>query len=330
MDKKLLINNRLVVSRFYDLLFICMPLWVPISYFCLTSYFPTHNLLIFFLYLFILGETHFGATWLFFLYPNNRAWVCENKYFSIFIPLLIITTLIILAIKSIELMLLIILIYNFFHVTRQSIGIIKIYAFKINNKKLKIIYIYIINILCAAVGIFRFIIPINIVNENLFILSIVIVLLSFSYFIFLLIQPHSKMSVYFITSVLTGILLYSPFLFARTIQDAFAMGVGMHYSQYLALVIPINLRRLKQKDGTNQTKIAPYKRNSFLLRIFLYLLFYSGIMVSLTFSKVYIDYYYLIPLFFQTTHFYLEGFIWRFSNNHIKNNMGKFMFTTDN
>jgi hypothetical protein len=92
MDKKLLINNRLVVSRFYDLLFICMPLWVPISYFCLTSYFPTHNLLIFFLYLFILGETHFGATWLFFLYPNNRAWVWENKYFSIFIPLFFQTT----------------------------------------------------------------------------------------------------------------------------------------------------------------------------------------------------------------------------------------------
>ena len=128
-------------GKFYDLIFICMPLYVPISYYTLITFFPSYNSFIFFLYLFILGETHFGATWLFFLYTNNRKWVMKNHYYSIFIPLLVIAALIILAFKSLEFVFLIILIYNIFHVTRQSIGIIKIYA--VNKNDLNIEYIYI-------------------------------------------------------------------------------------------------------------------------------------------------------------------------------------------
>jgi len=225
-------------------------------------------------------------------------------------------------------MLLLILIFNFFHVTRQSTGIVKIYADRISNKKIELTYIYIANILCVAVGLFRFIIPVDIVNENLFIISCFIIIASCSYFIMFLLSPRENMNIYFISSVLTGIFLYSPLLFANTIQDAFAMGVGMHYSQYLALVIPINMRRLSQRDRDNNMQLVSNKRNNNLfLIILLYLLLYSGIMVSLTFSKGYLDFYYLIPVFFQLAHFYLDSFIWRFSNDHIKNNVGKYIFS---
>ena len=106
------------------------------------------------------------------------------------------------------------------------------------------------------------------------------------------------------------------------------MGVGMHYSQYLALVIPINIRRLSQGDRGNKIQLVGNKKIKYLfLIIILYLLFYSGIMVSLTYSKGYLDYYYLIPVFFQLAHFYLDSFIWRFSNDHIKNNVGKYIFS---
>ena len=151
--------------------------------------------------------------------------------------------------------------------------------------------------------------------------------LLYIFFLFLL-RPRVNINVYFIASVLTGIFLYSPLLFANTIQDAFAMAVGMHYSQYLALVIPINIRRLSQIDRGNKIQLVSNKRNNILfLKILLYLLLYSGIMVSLTFSKGYLDYYYLIPVFFQLAHFYLDSFIWRFSNDHIKNNVGKYIFS---
>ena len=328
MLKNISEDKRFIGGEVYDLLFICIPLFVPISYYILTVYFPSYNSLLFFIYLFILGETHFGATWLFFLYPNNRAWVMKDKYYFIFIPVLVITGLIVLAIKSIEFVLLLILIYNFFHVTRQSIGITKIYADRKSNIKIELTYIYLANILFVAVGLFRFIIPISIVNENLFIISCIIILVSCSYFILFLLRPPENMNIHFIASVITGIFLYSPFLFANTIQDAFAMGVGMHYSQYLALVIPINLRRLSQGNKENKIQLVSNKKIKYLfLKIILYLIFYSSIMVSLTFSIVYLDYFYLIPVFFQLAHFYLEGFIWRFSNDHIRNNIGKYIFS---
>jgi len=328
-----MINNKtdgksLVGGDVYDLLLICIPLFVPISYYTLTIYFPSHNSILFFIYLFILGETHFGATWLFFLYPNNRAWVMKNKYYSIYIPVIVIAALIIVAIRSLDFVLLVILIYNVFHVTRQSTGVIKIYADRNSNIKTELIYIYISNFLCIAVGLFRFIIPINIVNENLFIISCIIILVSCTYFISMLLRPRANKSIYFIASTFTGIFLFSPLLFANTIQDAFAMGVGMHYSQYLAIVIPINLRRLSQRDRGNNIKWINIKKNNYMLiLILLYLLLYSGIMVSLTFSKGYLNYYYLIPVFLQLAHFYLDSFIWRFSNDHIKNNVGKYLFS---
>ena len=158
-------------------------------------------------------------------------------------------------------------IYNFFHVTRQSTGIIKIYADRISDIKIELTYIYIANILCVVVGLFRFVIPINIVNENLFIISCLIILVSCSYFILILLRPRENMNIYFIGSVFTGIFLYSPLLFANTIQDAFAMGVGMHYSQYLALVIPINIRRLSQGDRGNKIQLVGNKKIKYLFLI---------------------------------------------------------------
>ena len=321
-------NKRLVGGPAYDLFFICMPIFVPISYYILTIYLPSYNSLLFFIYLFILGETHFGATWLFFLYPNNRKWVLKNKYYSIYIPLIVITALVILSIRSINLVLLLILLYNFFHVTRQSIGIIKIYANSNSNIKIEISYVYIINILCATVGLFRFIIPLNIVNNNLFIISCSIILLSISYYILFIFRTYKKYDLYFTASVLTGMYLYTPLLFANTIQDAFAMGVGMHYSQYLALVIPINMRRLSHNElGQKFNIFNNRKSKSILFTILSYLFLYSGVMVALTFSKNYSNYYYLIPVFFQLAHFYFDSFVWRFSNKHIKSNVGKYIYS---
>jgi hypothetical protein len=35
---------------------------------------------------------------------------------------------------------------------------------------------------------------------------------------------------------------------------------------------------------------------------------------------------YLIPIIFQLYHFYIDGFIWRFSDPHIKKQIGTYMF----
>ena len=320
-------TNHFVIGRIYDLLLICFPFWIPLSYFTLISYFPNNNSLIFFIYLFILGETHFAATWLFFIYPNNRKWVLQNRYWSLFIPFLIIIALIVIAIKSIEVVLLFILIYNLFHVTRQSIGIIKIYSTRKVNLSVELAYIYIINILCAIVGLCRFIIPINLIIMNRTIISITIILFACTYLLLIIFRIRKFVSLHFLGSLITGTLLYLPLLFANTIQDAFAMGVGMHYSQYLALVIPINIRRLNANiDNINNNLINDIDIHKILVKIIIYLVCYSSVMLFFTFSKKYENYYYLIPVFFQLAHFYVDGFIWRFSEDHIRKNIGRYLF----
>ena len=35
----------------------------------------------------------------------------------------------------------------------------------------------------------------------------------------------------------------------------------------------------------------------------------------------------LIPLIFQMYHFYIDGFIWKFSDPHIKNSVGQYIFS---
>ena len=106
------ISRNVVISPIYDLFLICLPFWVPLSYYILSDLFYINNSILFFLYLFILGETHFGSTWLFFLFSNNRQWVSSNKYYSLYIPFILIISLIIIGIYSIETVLFIILLFN--------------------------------------------------------------------------------------------------------------------------------------------------------------------------------------------------------------------------
>ena len=83
------------------------------------------------------------------------------------------------------------------------------------------------------------------------------------------------------------------------------------------------------------TSIPPYETgmkekiadNKFLYMFIGYLLIYSLIMVALTnmeFSKNL--YLFLIPIFFQTLHFYTDMFTWKFSNPYIRENVGKFLY----
>ena len=39
---------------------------------------------------------------------------------------------------------------------------------------------------------------------------------------------------------------------------------------------------------------------------------------------------YLIPILFQLYHFYVDGFIWQFSNKHIKKSVGSYIFSNKN
>ena len=71
-----------IVNRKVDFFFSVFPIWVPILYFFFLISFPNFENLIFILTMLILGETHFGITWLIFAaYIHARltkGWVGEK------------------------------------------------------------------------------------------------------------------------------------------------------------------------------------------------------------------------------------------------------------
>ena len=84
--------------------------------------------------------------------------------------------------------------------------------------------------------------------------------------------------------------------------------------------------KIKNKRN-NSNKISNLSRVSF---VFIYAFIMTGLALlgfpdSKSGSFQY-SYLYLIPLLFQLYHFYIDGFIWKFSDPHIKKSVLPFMF----
>jgi len=318
-------NSKNIISKNWDYLLIIFPIWIPLGYFLLITNFPKFENIFFILVMIFLGETHFGSTWWMYFEKKNMEWAYQNKTYSIYYPLCILIFLITLAIVvSLELSLFLILLFNVFHVTKQSSGIIKVYAKdtdeRINSEKISN-SLYFISTIIIIYGLLKFVLKIKSIEGyslhiNLF--AMAYILISNFYFYFILKFKNIRS----LTSYMTGILMWMPLLWVDKIYHAFAMGVGMHYVQYLAITLTIYYRKNNIKEM--REKISD---NKFLYMFIGYLLIYSLIMVALTnmeFSKNL--YLFLIPIFFQTLHFYADMFTWKFSNPYIRENVGKFLY----
>lgn len=321
--------NKNIISKKWDYLLIIFPIWIPITYFLLINNFPKFENIFFILVMILLGETHFGSTWWMYFEKKNITWAFKNKMYSIYYPLLILIFLFAVAILiSLELSLFLILLFNVFHVTRQSSGIIKVYTInqdeRLNSNKISL-NLYFISTIMIIYGLVKFVLKFDYISEyssfiNIFVLAFT--LISIFYF-FLILKFKNLRS---LVSYITGILIWMPLLWVDKIYHAFAMGVGIHYVQYLAITMTIYFRKEKNKEPKN--KLADKK---FISIFICYLLIYSIIMVSLTNMEFFKNLYlFLIPIFFQTLHFYTDMFTWRFSNSHIRENIGAYLYNKQN
>ena len=126
-----------VISRKIDFLLIKFPIFFPIAYYILLISFPNYeNYLILFTLLF-LAEPHFGATWPFMVDKKNNYIKKENSLTLIYFPILICVFCLAGFFLFSSLFFLIFYLANFFHVTRQSAGISKLYIKDFNQKKFK-------------------------------------------------------------------------------------------------------------------------------------------------------------------------------------------------
>jgi len=286
------------------------PIIFPIIYGIFLYQFPnSENYLIFFTLL-LLAESHFGATWPFFLNNSNFDFIKENKFSLIFIPIIIS----ILCVAGFFLFkttfLLIFFMANMYHVTRQSFGIYKLYAKKIDQIKFQEFSIYLLNFIFFLIGFFRFYFPL-IKNDFLIYLNLIIVLL----IAFLLLYYFIKYKInddFFV--FFTGLIIFYPICFVNNPVHAIVMGVTMHYTQYLYLTYKVYLGRRKNKT------VSTSKKNFFFI-IFLYALLMSIFSLFGKNSNDIINSLIIIPITGQMLHFFLDSQLWKFSVKHNRINI---------
>ncbi len=128
---------------------------------------------------------------------------------------------------------------------------------------------------------------------------------------------------------ITGLIIYIPILFFNDLATATVVGVGMHWTQYLAITWSSYLR----KNSQNKKKSSQIFNRGFSYRV-IFIFGYSLIMTIFAFigmpktinNTTQYSIFYLIPLIFQLYHFYIDGYIWKFSDPHIRNNVLPYIF----
>ena len=310
----MIIKNKLI--EFNLILF---PIWIGLLYLLLSQIINNQELL-FLLFLLILGETHFASTFCFFFDKNNHKWLSKNKLSMFIIPILLILLYLVIGLQSLFAAVFIGSVFSAYHVTRQSVGISRLYGTKKNS--FFELGIYFFSGLYLFIGFMRFFyndiinaisLPLPLYqsnNNNIFLIILV------SSIVFCMFNNGNYKKI-FVT--LSGCLIYAPYLFVDNPYQAVIIGVGAHWCQYLGLNYKIYFNKESVFKG--------YKRFMILLFIIIYAIIMSLLGYKGHVQKDYINYLILIPLTGQFFHYYTDMFIWRFSDSHIREYIGKNLFS---
>ena len=118
-----------------EVFFVKFPILFPLLYLIILYSFPSFETQLVFITILLLAETHFGATWPFFLSKVNFPHIKKNKFSFIYIPILVTVLCLIGFFLTKNFFLLIFFAANVYHVTRQSFGITNLYTKELNQKK---------------------------------------------------------------------------------------------------------------------------------------------------------------------------------------------------
>ena len=318
---KTIIRNKLLEFNFA-----LFPIWILPVYFLLKTILPTPEVA-FLVFLILLGETHFASTFLFYFDQKNNSYIKNNRLIFIYIPFFLAVIFFLFGLKYFKFALLLSAIASGIHVTRQSVGISRIYGSIRNNFFEFLIYFSSFSFL--IVGFLRFyyqdyssfilsILPIDIKEYVKFTMILIDnKILTISVVIFVSVLAILEKLIIKKLSNLCGVLLYSPYLFVNHIYDAIIIGVGAHWSQYLILNYKVYF--YQQKFDLNK-KIQ-------LLFILSYALIMGLILYKYHFNISIVEVLILLPLTSQFLHYYVDAFIWRFSVKEIRDSIGSRLFS---
>jgi hypothetical protein len=296
-----------------DFIFIKFPFIFPVIYFLVLHLNPEYEIYIIAFTILLLAEPHFGATWPLFFDKINKEYFSNEKIIFYFGTAIIAVTSLIGFFLYKNLFLLIFFAFNIYHVTRQSVGIAKLYNTNIKEFFFQKNCLYCFNLLFFIIGYLRF--YNNVIDPShkstliIFIISIIL--------IFIMIEFIKYKSFLNSLTTFTGIMIFFPISFVDNPVHAILMGVTMHYSQYIFITTKVNFGRKNLLYILKNLEFFKFLKSNFFITIFLYSLL-MGIF-SLSPKIVNIDTLknlIVIPIVGQMLHFYLDGFIWKFSEPH--------------
>ncbi len=301
-----------IFNKIDDLIFIRFPIIFPLLYYLILTYFPNYEIYLILIVIFLLAEPHFAATWPIFIDTGNKEYLKQKKLFLIYGTAIISMFSLVLFFYNKNIFFFIFYIANIYHVTRQSVGICKLYSKGGNGFNYQENSIYLFNILFVVIGFLRFYLNVDFLSEIFFLNLIVISLIIINFMIYFLLYKNLSNSL----TMLTGILIFLPVCFVSKPIHVILMGVTMHYSQYLFITSKVNFARSGKIIKSSKELFFRLLRSKFLL----FLLLYSIVMTifsSLSNPNInYLSSLIIIPLVGQMIHFYVDSFIWKFSENH--------------
>ena len=290
------------------------PIIFPIIYGAILYLLPSLETYLIFFTILLLAETHFGATWPFFLNSANSKFINENRISLISFPIIITTASLIGFVFLKPTFLLIFFAVNMYHVTRQSFGVCKLYTKENSQIKYQENFIYVFNFIFFLIGFFRFYFPI-IDNNLIFLLNISIVVLIFATLIIYSFKYTFSDSFY---TFVTGLIIFYPICFVENPVHAIIMGVTMHYTQYLYLTH-------KVFKGRHRDQIIQTTKSTYLGIITIYAVAMAILSLFGKSSNEIVNFLIIIPIIGQMLHFYLDSQLWKFSKEHNRENTLKFI-----
>ena len=299
-----------------EVFFVKFPIVFPLIYVFILYSFPNFETQLIFITILVLAETHFAATWPFFINKVNYQYIKKKKFNFIIIPLILTFFCIIGFFYFKNFFLLLFFAANVYHVTRQSYGVMSLYTQKPKEKYDYSFLIYLFNFLFFVIAFFRFYLPlINI--ENLLIINISIVSIILIVFFFQIRKYGFSENT---LTLITGVIIFYPVCFVSNPVHAIIMGVTMHYSQYLFLTNRV-MKKRTQNDNTSDKK--------YFKRFWVFIIFYSACMSVLSIlgknDSDFLKNLIFIPITAQMLHFYLDSQLWKFSESHNRENILRYL-----
>jgi len=241
----------------------------------------------------LLAEPHFAMT--IPLLWGYRDFFKKERFYFVYVPLLIVIGSSLLFYISITWFSSLFLLANIYHVNRQSRGILLIQG-KVTIDTAQF-YEFSLHAFVLLIFLSRIYIPINsYILIGIFFMTIV----GLSRLIWYL-QKNTNPSLIQMLVVLQGYFIFLPVVFFEDLLLAFAVGISIHYIQYLAISLPV----CRKSFGFS------------LLPLCIFLIGYSLLStgsLSGFFTSEKISLIILIPTTLQLLHFYFDGFIWKKSN----------------